>query len=522
MSIILGINAYHASASAALVIDGRVIAALPEERLNRVKYFGGFPAQSIAACLRIGGVSIKDVDYVAFGRDSSANLSKKLQYVLKHASHLPNFIKMRAKKKPLADMRDVLAAQFDVGAGDLKFKQANVEHHLAHTASAYFPTNWDRAAGITIDGSGDFVTVMMSECVGNQINVKHRIFVPHSLGTFYSMVCRFIGFTGYGDEGKIMGLAPYGKDTYHDLFEQMIFLKKDGFELNPRFFQEFGENEGFRIEENGEITVSRGYSDYMTEVLGAPRAHRAELTQRDMDLAFGVQAKFERVYMHLLRVLHGLVPETRLALAGGCVLNSVANGKLFAETPFKETAIHPAAGDDGLSVGAALYVSNAILKQGRREQIPQAYLGTEYSADEVAAELARKGVSARQLTREELIEQTSAEIAAGNVVGWFQGRMEWGPRALGNRSILAHPGRPDMKAILNARIKHREKFRPFAPSVLAERQAELFEHDFPSPYMLHVYKIRPEWRERLCAVNHADNTAGCRPWRAGRTSFITI
>jgi carbamoyltransferase len=262
MSVILGINAYHASASAAVVVDGRVVAALPEERLNRVKYYGGFPAQAVAEALRIAGISIKDVDYVAFGRDSSANLSRKLHYVLKHAGHLPNFLKMRAKKKPLADVRTLLAAQFGLGASDLRFKQANIEHHLAHTASAFYPTDWDHAAGITIDGSGDFVTVMMSECRDDQIEVKHRIYVPHSLGTFYSMICRFIGFTSYGDEGKIMGLAPYGEDTYHDLFDEMIILKDDGFELNPRFFQEFGENEGFKIKENGEIEVARVFRPY--------------------------------------------------------------------------------------------------------------------------------------------------------------------------------------------------------------------------------------------------------------------
>jgi len=219
-----------------------------------------------------------------------------------------------------------------------------------------------------------------------------------------------------------------------------------------------------------------------------------------------VQAAFERAYMHLLNLLHRLVPETRVAMAGGCILNSVANGKLFDETPFRETAIHPAAGDDGLSVGAALYVSNAVLREGRQRQISQAYLGQEFSDAEIAAELARRGVNAERLERADLIERTVSEIEAGNVIGWFQGRMEWGPRALGNRSILAHPGRADMKDILNARIKHREKFRPFAPAVLVERQGEIFEHDHPSPYMLHVYKIRPEWRERLCTVNHADNT----------------
>lgn len=506
MSVILGINAYHASASAALIVDGRVVAALPEERLNRVKYYGGFPALAVAECLRIGGATIKDVEFIAFGRDSSANLGRKLRYVAKNAANLPNFLKMRAKKKPLASVRALLAGQFGLGETDLRFEVKNVEHHLAHTASAFFPTDWERAAGITIDGSGDFVTVMMSECVGHEIKVKHRIYVPHSLGTFYSMICRFIGYTGYGDEGKIMGLAPYGKDTYRDVFAQMILFKDDGFELNPDFFSKFGDDEGFKIEENGEIRVSRNYSNRMVELLGPPREPRSELTQRDNDLAFGVQAQFERVYMHLLNVLHRLVPDHRVALAGGCVLNSVANGKLFDQTPFKETAIHPAAGDDGLSVGAALYVSNAILREGRRQQIPQAYLGQEFSDAEIAAELTRKGLVARPLPRQELIDRTADEIAAGNVVGWFQGRMEWGPRALGNRSILAHPGRPDMKAILNARIKLREPFRPFAPSVLAERQHELFEHDHPSPYMLHVYQIRPEWRERLCAVNHADNT----------------
>ena len=506
MSIILGLNSHHASASAALIVDGKIVAAVPEERLNRVKYFGGFPRLAVAECLRIGGVSIQDVDHVALGRDTSANLTKKIQFAMAHASHLPNFLKMRAKKKPLEKLKTLFAEQFGCAESALRFQEHNVEHHLAHTASAYLTTDWEHAAGITIDGSGDFVT-MMSACVGNTIDVKHRVYVPHSLGTLYSMISQFIGYTNYGDEGKVMGLAPYGKDTYRSGFEEMVKRDAGGFQLNPRFFREFGASDsGFVIHDDGQIENAVLYSDHMAATFGPPRAPKGEVTQRDLDLAFGVQAVFERTYMHLLNRLHALVPDSRVALAGGCVLNSVANGKLFFETPFKETAIHPAAGDDGLSVGAAMYVSHVTLGEPRREQSPQAYLGSEFTDEEIAVELQRRGLPAIKLERSELVEKTAAEIEAGNVVGWFQGRMEWGPRALGARSILAHPGRPEMKEVLNSRIKHRESFRPFAPAVLVERQGEIFEHTHPSPYMLHVYKIRPEWRDRLCTVTHVDNT----------------
>jgi len=506
MSVILGINAYHASASAALVIDGRVVAAIPEERLNRVKYYGGFPKLAVAECLRIAGLKLTDVQHVALGRDTTANLAQKMRYVVTHLPSLRNFLEMRGKKRPLEDMNALLATHFALPESALRFKVHHVEHHLAHTASSYYTTDWEHAAGITIDGSGDFVTVMMTECRGKHIQVKNRIYVPHSLGTLYSMVCEYIGFTSYGDEGKVMGLAPYGTDTHRRIFDEMVKLTDTGFELNPLYFQEFGANSGFTVKENGEIELAHSYTDHLVKQLGPARVPRSETTQRDLDLAFGVQAAFERTYMHLLNTLHRLVPDKRVVMAGGCILNSVANGKLFAETPFRETAIHPAAGDDGLSVGAGLYVSNAVLKEERCAQAPQAYLGQEFTDDEIEQELRRREVKCDKLGRDMLISRTVDEIEAGNVVGWFQGRMEWGPRALGNRSILAHPGRPDMKAVLNARIKHREAFRPFAPAVLAERQHEIFEHDHPSPYMLHVYKIRPEWRERLCTVNHNDNT----------------
>ena len=506
MSVILGLNTNHAGSAASIVIDGVPVAALAEERLNRVKYYAGFPSLSIAKCLEMAGLTFADIDAVAVGRDSSANLHKKLEFAIRHPTKLLNLSRMRSKSKAFDDMKSMIASECDADPKTLRFHTYNVEHHLAHTASAYFMSEWDRCAGITIDGSGDFVSCLLSECVGHEIRPLHKVFVPHSLGTLYTAVCQFIGYPKYGDEGKVMGLAPLGTDRHHDVFERMLVTTRDGFELNPDYFLPFGANQGVEIDETGEMVVHRLYSDRLVKELGDPREMNAAISQRDMDVAYGLQRVFERYYMHLLGALHKRVPSDRVAMAGGCTLNSVANGKLLRETPFRETCIQPAAGDDGLALGAALYVSNAILKEGKRWVMKNAALGNEFADAVVKRELERYDVPYRQLDRAELLDATADEIQNGNVVGWFQGRMEWGPRALGNRSILAHPGFPNMKDILNARIKYREAFRPFAPSVLQERQSELFEQEHPSPFMLHVYTIRPEWRERLSAVTHVDHT----------------
>lgn len=506
MSVILGINTFHAGSSAAVIIDGVPVVALAEERLNRVKYYAGFPKLSINKCLEIANLKFSDIDAVAVGRDSSANLHKKLEFALKHPAKLLNLARMRGKSKTFDDLKSLIITQCETGAEKLKFRTYNVEHHLAHTASAYLISEWEKCAGITIDGSGDFVSCLLTECVGDEIRPLKKIFVPHSLGTLYTAVCQFIGYGKYGDEGKVMGLAPLGEDRYHDFFEKMLKPAENGFELNPAYFLPFGANQGMEINDAGEMIVHRLYSDLFVKELGEPRERHGEITKRDSDVAFGLQRVFEKYYMHLLNSLHKLVPDEKISMAGGCALNSVANGKMLLETPFRKTCIQPAAGDDGLAIGAALYVSNSILKENRRWVMKNSYLGDEFSDSFVKTELDRYKLSYRELGREELLDATTDEIKDGNVIGWFQGKMEWGPRALGNRSILAHPGFPNMKDILNARIKHREAFRPFAPSVLRERQSELFEQDHPSPFMLHVYKIRAEWRERLSAVNHVDDT----------------
>lgn len=506
MAIILGINAYHAGASAALLIDGKPVAAIAEERLNRVKYYANFPALAIRKCLEMGGVGFKDIDYVAVGRDSTANRAKKIEYMVKHPTKLLNLLSIKNSRSALDDLRGQIATKCDVNPEELRFKQFNVEHHLSHIASAFYISPWERSAGFSMDGSGDFVSCMMARCEGNQIEIKKRIYIPHSLGSLYAMVCKFIGYGKYGDEGKVMGLAPYGKDTYEDKFKDMIVLTNDGFELNPKYFLPFGDNQGMTINEKGTMIVHRHHSDLMTELFGPATEPYSEIGQRDMDLSFGLQQLFEKGYMHSLNVLHSMVPEERVAMAGGAVLNSVANGKMFDHTPFRETVIQPASGDEGLALGAALYVNHVMLEEKERYVMVDSYLGPEYSESEIKKTLDSKGIKYERVERDVMLKQTVDEIEKGSVVGWFQGRMEWGPRALGNRSILANPCRDDMKDILNARIKRREWFRPFAPSVLADRQAEIFEHTHPSPFMMHVYKIRPEWRERLVAVNHVDNT----------------
>jgi len=504
--LILGLNMFHADASAAIVKDGEVVFAIAEERLNRRKHFGGFPALAIQACLDYAGATIYDIDHVAIGQDSDANLAKKVQYALSNPSRILNFIKMRQRKESMRDLRTLIVQALDADPSRLRFAEHHLEHHIAHIASAFYCSPWEKAAGFSYDGSGDFVSTMTARCEGTEIEVLDRVYLPHSLGSFYTMICDFIGYRKYGDEGKVMGLAPYGKDTYCEQISQLVTSKNGSFRVDLDYFQPLGSNQGMQVKEDGTVELARHFSDRMVELFGTPREPYSEITQRDMDLAFAMQHVFEEVFFELLNALHRLVPSENIVMAGGCALNSVANGKLFDRTAFRQTWIQPAAGDEGLAIGAALHTYHSVLKQPRKFVMKNSYLGPEYSDAQIETCLNAAGLKCRKLERQPMLDATAEQIAAGNIVGWFQGRTEWGPRALGNRSIVAHPGLPTMKDTLNARIKQREWFRPFAPSILADRQNEYFEHDHPSPFMLHVYKIRPEKRAQLCAVNHVDDT----------------
>lgn len=504
--LILGLNMFHADASAAIVQDGQVVFGIAEERLNRVKHYAGFPTMAIQACLDAVGAKIGDIDHIAVGQDTDANLAEKVRYAISNPAKLLNFIRLRKRKQDIRDVRELIARNLDCDAQAMRFKVHHLEHHIAHIASAYYCSPWEKAAGFSYDGSGDFVSTMMARCEGNKVDVLDRVFLPHSLGSFYTMICEFIGYNKYGDEGKVMGLAPYGRDTYCDQVRELLMTSSSGFELDLEYFKPLGSNEGMQIKPDGTVALARHFSGRMAELFGPPRDPDSEITQRDMDLAYAMQHCFEEVFFHLLNELYKRVPLENIAMAGGCALNSVANGKLFARTPFRHTWIQPAAGDEGLAVGAALHTYHSVLGHKRDFVMKNSYLGPEFSDSQIEFSLNAAGVKYRKLERGPMLDAVSDRIAKGDVVGWFQGRMEWGPRALGNRSILAHPGLPNMKDVLNARIKRREWFRPFAPSILQERQAEFFEHDHPSPFMLHVYKIKPGKRDQLCAVNHVDDT----------------
>ena len=507
--LILGINCFHPDAAAALIAEGKLIAAIAEERLNRRKHYAGFPTQAVHECLRIAGAGIRDVEHLAVARNPRMHRGKKVKHVLANLPRMAGAVADRLKHFHRVKAADAyIARSFDADPSTLTWQVHFVEHHLAHIAGSYLPSGFDQAAGLSVDGSGDFVSAMFCRCEGSQIEILDRVFLPHSLGVFYTTVCQLLGYDRYGDEGKVMALAAYGQNVYHREMARLIRTTEGGhYELDLSYFTHHCRTQEIQIDDKGNVALPNLYSAKTTELLGPRRRHSSAPTERDVNLAASLQHHFEEVYFHCLRALYLRFRSEKLVLAGGCALNSVANGKIFHRTPFRMTYIQPAASDDGTALGAALYVHHGILGRGRhRWTMHDAATGPEWNEEAIRTTLELAGIPFSRLDREGLVEHTAAALERGLVVAWFQGRMEWGPRALGYRSILAHPGREEMKDILNARVKHREWFRPFAPAILEEHLGEYFECSHASPFMLHVYRIRPQKRAELSAVSHVDHT----------------
>jgi carbamoyltransferase len=509
--LILGLNAFHADSAACLLRDGKLVAAAEEERFKRIKHWAGFPAEAVRWCLAEAGVRLQDVDHLALNQDSGANGWARLRYL---ASSRPRPRQMlsrlwhrRQRVGAIAQLEAALPGQ------SFRGRLHAVEHHAAHLSSAFHVSPFDRAVVVSVDGFGDFASAAWGIGSGSEIRIEQRVSFPHSLGILYQALTQYLGFPAYGDEYKVMGLAPYGEPRQVDKVRKLIRLDADGtFALDLAYF---GHTRGPAATrwESGQPMFGDLFSPALEDLLGPCRRRDDPIRQEHRDLACSVQAIYEEAFFNLLKAARGASGLEALTLAGGCANNSVANGKVRRRTPFRQVYVHAAPGDQGGAIGAAFHLWHKL--GGAREFVmDHAYWGPSFddgacsgALAERAEDLAAEGCRVDHIADQAALCGRAAEaIAAGKVVGWFQGRMEWGPRALGNRSILGDPRRAAMKEVLNAKIKRRESFRPFAPSILAEHVSEWFEEDDAVPFMMQVFQIREHRRAQIPAVTHVDGS----------------
>lgn len=516
MAVILGINAYHGDSAAALIKDGKVIAAVEEERFRRVKHWAGLPTLAMQYCLKEAGMAFGDLEHLAINLDPRVNHGRRLFHILRH---LPSPALILARLRKLGKTQSVAGAIAQAFSGQpMRAQVHHVEHHLAHLASSYLCSPYQEAANLSLDGMGDFASAAWGPGHGQSLTITGRVYFPHSLGIFYSALTQWLGFPHYGDEYKIMGLAPYGEPKHMDAMHQIVRLHADGtYTLNLKYFRHHREAVPYTWD-NGSPEVGTLYTPELETLLGPARRKDDPLTQRHKDIARSVQVLQEDATFALLNRLHRDHPSDNLTLSGGCAMNSVANGKVTQRTPFKNVYIQSAAGDAGGAIGAALIVDSRLSTLNSQlsppAAMPHAYLGPEYSEIDIQQLLDTESPRITQagctLTHhpdpDDLCRLTAQAISEGKVIGWFQGRLEWGPRALGNRSILGDPRRADMKDILNHKIKRRESFRPFAPSILREEVPNWFETDADVPFMMRVFQIRSEQRKKIPAVTHVDGS----------------
>ncbi len=508
---ILGLNAYHGDASAVLVRDGVLVAAVEEERLRRIKHYAGFPERAILECLRLGGITAGDVDLFAISRRPRAHLLRKALFV---ARHRPKGI-VADRARHLGRVRALperIASALGLDEAKVAGRIAHVEHHPAHLASSFFVGPFEEAAVCAIDGFGDFVSTSWGRGAGTKFTLDRFVYFPHSLGLLYLAITQYLGFPKYGDEFKVMGLAPYGEPRYRRDMHNLLDLRPGGtFALDLSYFRHW--SDGVQMTwEDGEPTIGQVWTPKLEALLGPSRRPDEPLTPFHEAIAASLQAVFEDAAFHILNHVQRSTNTRRLCLAGGCAMNSVANGKIRAHTDFEEVFIQPAAADNGTSLGAAFAAWHARSSRPRAFVMEHGCWGAEFSDQDILAAIERRNAArmadyASWDDEELLNEWTAARIADGCVVGWFQGRMEWGARALGNRSILADPRRADMRDIINTRIKFRERFRPFAPSALEEFVDDYFVGAAADPFMLQVCPVRPAKRGVIPAVTHVDGSA---------------
>ncbi len=494
--IVLGVNYFFHDSSACILRDGKLVCAIEEERLNRDKHTSRFPVEAIARCCQIAGIEPRDIDHVALSIKPQHNWHHKVRYALDHPEGAWGFVKYELSKIDRRQ-RGLYKWLFETyGATGPRPKLHYVEHHLSHVAGSFLASPYEEAALLGMDGAGEWATSFIGKGQGTTITCYGESFYPMSLGSFYEASTEFCGFKPNYDEGKTMGLAPYGDPTR--FFDQMSKIAT--------------------VDDEGRITIDLSYYTYQFhgaqrcgpkfhDTFGTPRKldKNAPFESRHHDVAAATQRVLEERALTIARMLHERTRCRHLVIAGGVALNSVMNGRLVRETPYDDIYVMPGAGDNGTSIGAAYYVYHVLLGHPRKEVHDDPYVGTAYDDGAYRAALASRGLP---VERQDRIERAAAQLLhEGKILGWFQGKMEFGPRALGNRSILANPTLPDMKAVLNAKVKHREAFRPFAPSCIAEAKGDFFETTVDAPFMLKVCDVIPSMRDKLPAITHVDGSA---------------
>lgn len=503
MTYVLGLNAYRADAAACLVSDGDLVAAVAEERFRRVRHWSGFPGESIRYCLREAGIALADVAHVAIAGDGIAGRWRKLAHAVTAGASLRYAIPRLSLPDGRARLVDDLARTLpeETFAGTVHA----VDPELCHLASAFLVSPFRKAVAVSIDGVGDFSSAAWGLGDGSRLAVDGRVRFPHSLGMFYAALTQFIGFADLGDEHRTMELAASGKPVFVDRIKQLLDLRHDGtFSLNLRYFRHAA----------GKGTIDRAWTDALVELLGPARDPSAPIEERHCDIARSVQVTYENAFFNLLTALHGRYGTDAVSIAGNCAANAVANGQISERTPFRHVHVQPAAGDADASIGAAFATWHKV--EGERAKrhfvMDHAYWGPSATPEEIAVATAARradfqaaGCRIMRIADEAtLCRRAAAAIAEGKVVGWFQGRLEWGSQALGNRSILADPRRVDMRRILDLTVGLRDPVRPFAASILREAVKDWFETDGDVPFMTQVFRIRTERRDRIPAVSHAD------------------
>lgn len=503
---ILGINAYHGDSSACILKDGKLIAASEEERFRRIKHWAGFPSEAIKFCLCEAGISITQVHYITISRNPSANLHKKIIHAAKNLVSLKALKDRLANSKKTISVKAELAKIFNVAEESIKAEVKNIEHHRSHLASAFFASPFSEAAILSIDGFGDFTSTMIATGKKNKIEVLDSVIYPHSAGIFYTTFTQYLGFPHYGDEYKVMGLAPYGRPEFLKELKKIVLFKENGlFELNTKYFKHVKEGVAM-IWENGDPHIEPIYSEELEKLLGPARKSGEELTQKHKNIAASVQRITEELIFHILNHLQKKTGLENICIAGGVAQNSVANGKILEKTTFKNVYIPSAGHDAGTALGSALWLYNHVLENERLPAIYNAYTGAKSTNEEIESFLKTQQINYTKYNDEELLDVVADALVNGKVIGWFHGRAEFGPRALGHRSIIVDPRRKDAKELLNSKIKRRESFRPFAPSILEEYVSEYFEKTDKVPFMEKVFPIKKEKQSEIPAVTHVDGT----------------